>query len=308
MRNNAVNADGILALLASFTEALVGTEPEELSLLFVLAYVASAGNATNTGTFERLFNVRGGAQQSRLVGGSQLVAQRVAAALGRRVHLNAPVRRIVQNAKGVTVTADGLTAVGKRVVVALPTPLAARIDYAPLLPAARDLLSQRLSMGALMKVEAVYPTPFWRASRASPASSSPSAGRSGTPSTTRRPTARPAFSPDSSAVPRTSTGDPAPPPPAARPCSPSTPGCSRTTGSCPRRSTSRWTGRASTWSRGGPTVVAAPGVLTHYGPALRAPVGRIHWAGTETSDYWQGYMDGAVRSGERVSAEVRALL
>ena len=62
------------------------------------------------------------------------------------------------------------------------------------------------------------------------------------------------------------------------------------------------------WSRGGPTAIAGPGTLTGYGPALRAPVGRIHWAGTETSDYWQGYMDGAVRSGERVAAEVAAAL
>jgi monoamine oxidase len=62
------------------------------------------------------------------------------------------------------------------------------------------------------------------------------------------------------------------------------------------------------WSRGGPTAIAAPGTLTSFGPALRAPVGRIHWAGTETSDYWQGYMDGAVRSGERAAAEVSPLL
>jgi monoamine oxidase len=62
------------------------------------------------------------------------------------------------------------------------------------------------------------------------------------------------------------------------------------------------------WSRGGPTAFAPPGTLTSLGPALRAPVGRIHWAGTETSDFWQGYMDGAVRSGERAANEVSALL
>jgi monoamine oxidase len=62
------------------------------------------------------------------------------------------------------------------------------------------------------------------------------------------------------------------------------------------------------WSRGGPTAVPGPGTLTGYGPALRAPVGRIHWAGTETSDYWPGYMDGAVRSGERVATEVASTL
>jgi monoamine oxidase len=47
-------------------------------------------------------------------------------------------------------------------------------------------------------------------------------------------------------------------------------------------------------------------VLTELGPALTAPVGRIHWAGTETASYWHGYMDGAVRSGRRAAAEILA--
>jgi monoamine oxidase len=51
-----------------------------------------------------------------------------------------------------------------------------------------------------------------------------------------------------------------------------------------------------------------PGALVAYGARLREPVGRIHWAGTETSGYWNGYMDGAVRSGERAAAEVLAEL
>ncbi len=62
------------------------------------------------------------------------------------------------------------------------------------------------------------------------------------------------------------------------------------------------------YTRGGPVSIAAPGVLTQYGPALRAPVGGIHWAGTETSTYWMGFMDGAVRSGERAAKEVLAVL
>jgi len=48
------------------------------------------------------------------------------------------------------------------------------------------------------------------------------------------------------------------------------------------------------------------GTLFAYGHALREPLGRIHWAGTETSDYRQGYLDGAVRSGERTATEVLA--
>ena len=63
-----------------------------------------------------------------------------------------------------------------------------------------------------------------------------------------------------------------------------------------------------TWTRGCYTGFMPPGVLTDFGPALRAPVGRIHWAGTETSDIWAGYMDGAVRSGRRAAAEALAAL
>jgi monoamine oxidase len=60
------------------------------------------------------------------------------------------------------------------------------------------------------------------------------------------------------------------------------------------------------WNRGCPVAVLGPGTLVDFGRALRVPVDRIHWAGTETSTYWNGYMDGAVRSGERAATEVVA--
>ena len=62
------------------------------------------------------------------------------------------------------------------------------------------------------------------------------------------------------------------------------------------------------WTRGCPVALAAPGVITEYGPTLTRPVGRIHWAGTETAGYWHGYMDGAVRSGQRAAKEALAAL
>ena len=58
------------------------------------------------------------------------------------------------------------------------------------------------------------------------------------------------------------------------------------------------------WTKGCPTAHTPPGVLRRYGPALRRATGRVHWAGSETSTFWQGYMDGAVRSGERAADEV----
>jgi monoamine oxidase len=59
---------------------------------------------------------------------------------------------------------------------------------------------------------------------------------------------------------------------------------------------------------GGPTAAVPPGSWTKYGRLLREPVGPIHWAGTETADQWTGFLDGAVRSGQRAAAEVAARL
>ncbi len=48
------------------------------------------------------------------------------------------------------------------------------------------------------------------------------------------------------------------------------------------------------------------GVWTQFGPAMAEPIGRIHWAGSETASEWNGYMDGAISSGRRAAAEVLA--
>jgi len=60
------------------------------------------------------------------------------------------------------------------------------------------------------------------------------------------------------------------------------------------------------YTGGCPVGIMPPGVMTEYGRALRAPVGRIHWAGTETATVWTGYMDGAVQSGQRAASEALA--
>ena len=58
------------------------------------------------------------------------------------------------------------------------------------------------------------------------------------------------------------------------------------------------------WTGGGPIAITAPGTMTRYGQWIRRPFGRVHWAGTETSTYWAGFMDGAVRAGKRAAVEV----
>lgn len=60
--------------------------------------------------------------------------------------------------------------------------------------------------------------------------------------------------------------------------------------------------------RGCPIAIPSPGALVGFGPALRRPEGRIHFASTETATRWAGYMDGAIRAGEAVADEVQAAL
>lgn len=281
---------------------LWGAEPRDVSLLFALFYIAAAGNAQTPGSLERLLDVSGGAQELRFVGGSQLLAQRIADALGDRVILSAPVREIVATRNGVTVTADGHTVAAQRVIVAVPPALAAGIRYEPALPTLRAQLFGRWPMGSTIKVEAIYERPFWREE-----------GLSGQ-----------SFA---GGGPVRITFDNTPPSGA--------PGVffgfvgGEQARAWPQRSVAErraavlenfaaiigdrardpidyfevdWPGEV--WSRGGPVAYLAPGVLLDYGAAMREPFGPIHWAGTATATYWTGYMEGAVRSGERAADEV----
>src|SRR5947207_11489347 len=163
LRANTSGSDEFMAVTSAATEAIFGCEPRDLSLLYTLFYIAASGDEQNAGTFERNFNTAGGAQESRFVGGAQTIALAMAGQLGGSVMLGRPVERIEQSSLGVTVYSGRLKAKGQRVIVAIPPTLAGRIDYDPLLPPLRDQLTQRMPQGTLMKFDAIYPTPFWRA-------------------------------------------------------------------------------------------------------------------------------------------------
>jgi monoamine oxidase len=304
LRTHSSGSAEFMAVVSAATEAIFGAEPRDLSLLYVLFYIAASGNAANPGTFERNFNTAGGAQEQRFAGGAQLVPLKVAAALGDRVVLSSPVRSIRQDAGGVTVVSDTVTVTAGHAVVAMPPALAQRIDYQPGLPAIRDQLTQHMPQGSLIKFEAIYDRPFWRAkglngqvvSERGPVKttfdSSPERGMPGVllgfvgGHEARAWGQRPEAELRAAALRNLADafGDEA---------------------LSPRRTLiMNWA--AEPWSRGCPVAVLGPGTLVDFGSALRTPVGRIHWAGTETSDYWNGYMDGAVRSGERVAGEIVA--
>jgi monoamine oxidase len=63
-------------------------------------------------------------------------------------------------------------------------------------------------------------------------------------------------------------------------------------------------GTKQEWTRGCSSWFLPTGVLTEYGATIRAPVGRIHWAGTETGTKNWGSMDSAISAGERAAKEI----
>jgi monoamine oxidase len=281
-------------------EAVWAAEASDISLLHALFYTHSNAD------LETLLSVDRGAQQDRVTGGSVLVAEAMAAALGDRVVLGRPVRRIEHSENKVRVVAgDGSDYRGDAVVVTLPPALAGRLEYDPPLPSWRDQLTQRMPAGSVIKVYAIYPEPFWRqdglngqaASDTGPVKvtfdNSPPSGRPGVlmgflEGNEARIWARNSLQTRRNAV----IGS------FVRYFGPAA--------AYPKQYIERdW--MAEEFTRGCYGAHFGPGTWTSYGQAWRAPVGRIHWAGAECSPQWNGYMEGAVRSGEAAADAVSAL-
>jgi monoamine oxidase len=272
------------------------SETSEVSLLYVLYQMASGGGPSF------VFDIEGGAQDSRIVGGMGAVYGPMAAEIGDSLHLSRPVRRIEQDDDGVTVRCDGDTVRAQRVIVAVPIAIASHIVFDPMLPADRAFLHQRMPTGAIYKINIVYDEPYWRAAGLS--------GQSAAPGTAAPVTIDGC----------TDTGSPGVmcvivEGPSARDLGRLEPGARRTavlsalaerfgaqSNSPVDYIEQNWT--TEPYSGGGMISHAPPGVLTEFGPALREPCGRIHWAGTESSAVMCGWVDGAIRSGERAAAEV----
>jgi len=278
------------------TNAVWACEPRDISLLHLLFYISSAGNETTPGSFIRLTSTTGGAQESRFIGGSQQLSIRMANKLGSRVILNSPVRQIRQEKGLCHVTSDKGVWRAKQVIVAVPPAVSAFIDYDPILPADRAQLLQRFPQGNAIKIQAVYDKPFWREEGLSgyvnsdegPVKlmydNSPHDGSVGVllgfiEGQEARLAARMS--------------------PAARKAAVLA-NFKKTIGNAagsPRAYIEKnWADEE--WTRGCYGGFLPPGVLTGFGPALRRPHGRIHWAGTEHAEIWNGYMDGALHAGE----------
>jgi monoamine oxidase len=281
-------------------EAVFSAESSDLAALHALFYAHSGTD------LETLLSVDRGAQQHRIVGGTIRIAECLAAELGGRIRLGAPVQALHHDAQGVhVVLRDGERIRGSHAIVTLPPTLAGRLHYEPALPSWRDQLTQRLPAGSVIKLYAIYPEPFWRADGLSGQAASDegpvkvmfdNSPPSGTPGILmgfmeandgRRWARRTADERREAAI---ACFVRAFGPKAAEPI---------------EYVERDW--MAEEHSRGCYGAHFTPGVWTAYGDALRAPVGRIHWAGAECAAVWNGYMEGAVRTGEGAAAAIAAL-
>ena len=291
------------ALLRLATETLYAAEPEELSLLHALAYVRSAGR----GHLTHLARVGRGHQQEQLRGGAQSLPLAVAAALGERVVLESPVRRIAVHGGHVSVTGPHACISCRRVVVALPPALAGRLEWDPPLPGGRDRATLAFNGGSVITASLVYAEPFWREQ-----------GLSGYAATTHGPVR--------------AVLDVSPPPPVragvlqAFVVAGSARALARVSAAERRRAIlgglaelfgdaartpeqyyeKDWT--ADEWTRGCYHGIGAPRAWLAHGPRLRESVGPIHWAGSETATWGLGTMEGAIDSGRRAACEVAGAL
>jgi monoamine oxidase len=280
--------------------ALFSAQPDQMSLLHFLFYIRSGG------LIDMLVATGGGAQDSRVIGGSQAIALRAAEEFRGAVRLGCPVHLIRQDADGVEVVHDGGSVRAARVVVAVPPALAGRIRYSPALPGLRDQLTQQVPMGSVIKMQIRYERAFWRENGLSgfalsledPVSvtfdNSPQDGRCGVLL---------GFLEGEHATAASLM-------------------CARERRELALQCIAKFFGEralapveyieldwtAEEYSRGCYGGRMGTGVWTRYARALREPVDRIHWAGTETADVWNGYMDGAVRSGERAAEETLTAL
>jgi monoamine oxidase len=284
-------------LLRAGFGTLFCVDPSEVSLLGSMVLAKGGGG------FQYYMDTK--QTETHLVdGGAPELAVRFAAPLGERLWLASPVRWIRHRNDHVEVGGDHDTVRAKHAIIATPPLLASRIEFDPALPSDHASLLRSYPPGAITRVITTYDEPFWRADGLTGETLAPSSpvgvsidqsGPGGSPGIISSYAVGPAAM-------DLAKRDPA-----------------------ERRQV--WLGELADrfgprarspqafletnwaeepWSLGGMIGHLPTGVLTSYGSTIRQPVGRIHWAASETATAMHGLMEGAVRSGDRAADEVLA--
>lgn len=291
-----------LATAAVWTRAMLGLEPSDVSALYFLNYCKSGG-----GLLQMRSDRKDGGQYLRIRGGTQTFAKGLAGSLPDNVvRLNSPVQSVIQESgRTVKIQAAGVVYSARKVITTVPGPVLKDISFHPPLPPVKRAWSESLYYGYYTKAMMEFKRPFW-IDRGFCGLAQSFIGPAGVIRDS-------CILQDHKFVLTCFMGG-----------EPGRAWASLSTGE--REKTllaqiSKLYGvnaesefvrmTAYEWPNdefagfGCPCTSLPPGVLDSLGgDALRAPAGNVHFAGTETAGEWKGYMEGAVRSGERAAEEV----
>ncbi|MBL8045958.1 MAG: FAD-dependent oxidoreductase [Anaerolineales bacterium] len=243
---------------------------------------------------------------ARIRGGNDLLPQAMARVLPD-VRLNAPVVKVAQSATGVEVTYQTTTGFetmsGAWAVLAVPLTTARHIEFSPALPTAHEAMVQKLQYGSVTKVCVQFSRRWWqeRGWAGHMMNDAPLActwnptevqtGERGilTAYTGGAPGAALAQLSDAERIETV-----------VRELERLFPGARELVLSA---KTIAWPNEPYTR---GAYAAYAPGDITRYWEPMYSPAGRLFFAGEHIAAY-QGYMEGAVESGQRVAGIIRGL-
>jgi len=283
-------------ILKAGLETVFATELANVSLLHALFYIQSGNN------LENLLSVENGAQQDRIVGGMQLLAEKMMDPFREHLHLSSPVLEVNLTDKGYEIKCPKQTFFAKSIISAIPPHLLQNISFNPPLSMLKQEILTKLPMGTVAKCFAIYKEPFWRkagfsgqviADEHSPFQvifdTSPKDGSKGVLLGFCIAERHEAFflcTPEAReekmvAQLKIYFGEKA----------------------LALEKYVDYTMKDEEWSGGCYAAIYGKSVWTKNKNALKSSEGNIFFAGTETSDVWYGYIEGAVRAGERAALE-----
>ncbi|KAM0545840.1 hypothetical protein ACHAPJ_011167 [Fusarium lateritium] len=286
-----------------WTRAMLGLEPSDISALYFLNYCKSGG-----GLLQMRSDRKDGGQYLRIRTGTQTFSLGLASELPEGVvRLSSPVQNVVQqNNKSIKVQSTGKTYSARKVITTVPGPALKNISFYPELPPVKRAWSESLIYGYYTKAMMEFKSPFW-VERGYCGLVNSFVGPAGV--------IRDSCIPQDNKYVLTCFmgGEPG-----------------RAWAALPHEgrvkalleqigklygginaedqfiSLNAYEWPSDQWAGFGcPCTSLPPGVLDSLGgDGLREACGDLHFAGTETAGEWKGYMEGAIRSGERVAAEV----
>lgn len=297
-------------------ETVFGALSRSFSALHLFRCSASAG-----GINQLLETTEGSAQEARIKGGTQQISNLIVKEIGEdKVHILEPVTKVYQMAQEgyvEVITQEGVKYSCNQVIMAIPPHLSANIKFEPPLPLTKMELFKKMPMGNIVKYIITYSKPFWR-----------TAGFSGEIVTDGQ---NPVSTVDNVTVgpidivmdATSENGN------AALVCfSSAHRGLIWASVEAFKRkeailkTLSFFLGEEAlspidfiekNWAHepytgGCPGGNFVPGVMEFVPLHLRSPFKSVHWAGTEMSTVWIGYMDGAVSAGQHAALEVLRVL